>query len=315
MELLSGEEAILEASLAPFDLLVSDVMLPGISGLELMETLKSKQPDLKVILVSGVADKNIRVQVAEAGADAHFFKPVEMADFLDGVERALGMVETMLPSELSVEKTDAAISKSETVSLSGRIADLRQEMDASCVYLMNELGQVLVRAGEMPDHEIETKLAADIMAVILTNNRVSEFLGNSSSENVTFFQGKTFNLTLSPVGQTYALLLATEKTHTIAFERIAIEMSAAVKDIYSTLSILGLSPKTGTTGQLSEGTTGTLIDPELEKIFEKAQSKDIRKEEIETFWDSMDESEIPEVILNEDALSYEQAQEMGLTPS
>jgi CheY-like chemotaxis protein len=314
-ELFSGEEAVLETHNDSLDLLVSDVLLPGINGFDLMEKLKSKNPDLKVILVSGVTDKKIRREVAEAGADAFFFKPIEMADFLDGVERVLGLVNTMLPSELDIEKQEAVQQKDETISLSERIASLRQELDASCVYLMNDLGQVLVRAGEMPDREIETKLAADLMALIFTNNRVSSFLGGHSSKNFTFFHGKNFDLTISPIGRMYALLMATNRSPSTPVDQITRSMSAAIKDIFSTLSILGLTAGIGNTGQLSKNTTGSLIDPELESMFEKAKSTKIKKEEIESFWETLPDIQVVENIAGGQSLSFEEAAELGLAPS
>lgn len=314
-EILSGEEAILETNKQNIDLLVSDVILPGMTGLQLMAKLKSKNPDLKVILISGVTDKKIRREVAEAGADAFFFKPIELADFLDGVERALGMVETMLPTELVVEKREADHAKAETISLSDSIASLRQDLDASCVYLMNDLGQVLVRAGEMPDQEVETKLAADIMALILTNNRVSAFLGGSSSKNFTFIQGDSFDLAISPVGRTYALLLACKETTDTTIDKISTLMAAAVKDIFSTLSILGLSTQVSSTGQLKKSATGNLIDPEMEAIFEKAKSKKIKMDDIESFWEELADSDIHKTVSAGDGLSYEEAVELGLGPN
>lgn len=314
-ELLSGEEAVLETNKVSFDLLVSDVMLPGMTGIDLMDRLKSENPDLKVVLVSGVTDKKIRRAVAEAGADAFFFKPIEMADFLDGVERALGMVETMLPSELDVESQEAQHEKEETISLSERITSLRQELDASCVYLMNDLGQVLVRAGEMPDREIETKLATDLMALIFTNNRVSSFLGGNSSKNLTFFHGKSFDLSISPIGTSYALMVATENSPPTPIDIITNSMSVAIKDIFSTLSILGLTNSGGNTGQLSHNTTGNLVDPELESMFEKAKGKKIKKEEIESFWESLPDTSGVENIAGGQSLSFEEAAELGLAPS
>ena len=314
-ELLSGEEAVLEINIRPVDLLVSDVILPGMTGLELMDKLKSKNPHLKVILVSGVTDKKIRRNVAEAGADAFFFKPIELADFLDGVERTLGMVETMLPSELEVEITDATHEKEETISLSERTTSLRQQLEASCVYLMNDLGQVLVRAGELPDQQIETKLIADLMAVIHTNNRISGFLGSSSPKNFAFFQGKKLNLIISPVGQTYALLMAMGKSPEISVEEITSAMSAAVKDIFSTLSILGLLSSPGTTGQLKKNDTGNLIDPELEAMFDKAKSKKIKKEDVEAFWESLPDKQMFGNIAGGEGITFKEAAELGLAPT
>ncbi len=49
----SGEEALLEASRRKVDLLVADYLLPGISGVELMHKIKARNPELKVIFISG----------------------------------------------------------------------------------------------------------------------------------------------------------------------------------------------------------------------------------------------------------------------
>ena len=87
----SGEEAILVIASQPIDLLVADIRLPGITGLELKERARMRNPELKVILITGVTDPRIREKVARAGAEAFFYKPVEMGDFLDAVERCLGL--------------------------------------------------------------------------------------------------------------------------------------------------------------------------------------------------------------------------------
>jgi len=92
----SGEEGLLELSSGPFDLLVSDVRLPGISGLELLTKIRIRQPELHVILVTGMVDAHVRQAVADAGAAAFFLKPIETADFLDAVERALGLIDAVI---------------------------------------------------------------------------------------------------------------------------------------------------------------------------------------------------------------------------
>ena len=89
VEIPSGEEAILYSTLNKVDLMVTDYRLPGMTGIELMVKVRKNQPEAKIILVTGMTDPRIRKQVAEAGANAFFIKPVPMADFLDAVERHL----------------------------------------------------------------------------------------------------------------------------------------------------------------------------------------------------------------------------------
>ncbi|HEX2981848.1 MAG TPA: response regulator, partial [Anaerolineaceae bacterium] len=66
----SGEEALLEASRRKIDLLVSDYLLPGISGVELMHKIQVRSPELKVIFISGMTDRKVRKEMLNSGAVA-----------------------------------------------------------------------------------------------------------------------------------------------------------------------------------------------------------------------------------------------------
>src|SRR3990172_7493651 len=102
----SGEEALLESSRNKIDLLITDYMLPGMSGVELMHKVRARHPDAKVVLITGVTDRKVRDEMLNAGALAIFDKPIPMADFLDVVERGLGLVQTIFPPEKSDGKVE-----------------------------------------------------------------------------------------------------------------------------------------------------------------------------------------------------------------
>ena len=84
-EVPSAEEAILMAPRQQFDLIVTDVRLPGISGLDMVKRLRKFNPNIKIILLTGASDFQTSKQVEEAGNIAYFYKPIEMSDFLDAV--------------------------------------------------------------------------------------------------------------------------------------------------------------------------------------------------------------------------------------
>src|SRR5512140_1478118 len=88
----SGEEALLEASRRKIDLLVADYLLPGMSGVELMRKIRVRNPELRVIFISGMTERKARDEMLNAGSLAIFDKPIPLADFLDAVERGLGLV-------------------------------------------------------------------------------------------------------------------------------------------------------------------------------------------------------------------------------
>lgn len=84
-----GQEALRVArnATSPIDLLVTDVVMPQMSGPALARSLKEKQQDLPVVFVSGYADHH-----AEAGldVDAHFLaKPFAPPDLLEIVQKSL----------------------------------------------------------------------------------------------------------------------------------------------------------------------------------------------------------------------------------
>ena len=111
IEAPSGEEALLEIGRRKVDLLVCGYLLPGITGIELMHKMRVRQPDVKVILIAGTTDRKAREEILNAGAVAIFDKPVPMADFLDIVERSLGLVRTIFPTESDAKTEVQALAR------------------------------------------------------------------------------------------------------------------------------------------------------------------------------------------------------------
>jgi CheY-like chemotaxis protein len=318
----SGEEAVLEISMQNFDLLVTDVRLPGISGLEVLRQVRAKQPDLKVILITGLLDPVIRRNVADAGADAFFLKPVVLADFLDAVERCLGLVEDKMPESSLLRETEDIPEDGVSV----RLTKLRQNLDAFAAILFDERGRVVVQAGEMPDSEsaVETLYPA-LMSGFSSGMKVSHFLGASRPESLTYFGGTKFALFFAPVSNAHALLVVVNAV------QMDEQISHAVQDVYNALYDLqnilehmGVSvrseeprPATGPLEPFVEDDEDIQEDPEeapiLDAIFENVGSGSGKTEDIDSFWDSVAD-EVSEDVANADVLTYEQALQLGLTP-
>lgn len=84
----SGAEALAWLERAEFDVMVSDVQMPGTSGLGLLRAVRDRDLDLPVVLVTGNPDLDSAVLAVEYGAFKYLIKPVS-SDQLDGaVERA-----------------------------------------------------------------------------------------------------------------------------------------------------------------------------------------------------------------------------------
>jgi len=91
---LSGEEALEKEKDKGFDLVITDLMMPGISGLDLLISLKGKSPDVIVIMVTGYPTIKTAVQSIKIGAFDYIPKPFTPAELRSLVSRAFKKIES-----------------------------------------------------------------------------------------------------------------------------------------------------------------------------------------------------------------------------
>lgn len=85
----NGQDALEQAAANTFDLVVTDVVMPGIDGLMLTARLRERSPDQEVILVTSRQDVKGAATALKAGASDCITKPVDEAELLLAVERCL----------------------------------------------------------------------------------------------------------------------------------------------------------------------------------------------------------------------------------
>jgi CheY-like chemotaxis protein len=79
---LSADEALRKMHQSdgiPLILLLSDINMPGMSGLELLPRIKSERPDLPVLMITAYGDADTRRVALERGADGILTKPIDFA--------------------------------------------------------------------------------------------------------------------------------------------------------------------------------------------------------------------------------------------
>jgi len=77
----SGEDALTRLD-PPLGLVIADVLMPGMSGLQLAETLQSRHPSLPVLLMSGVVDEALQQQARRVGVAKVLRKPFTPGELL-----------------------------------------------------------------------------------------------------------------------------------------------------------------------------------------------------------------------------------------
>lgn len=84
-----GGKGLAEALRADLDLLVLDLILPGLSGYELLKAVRSARPTLPVILLTARGEEDDRIRGLELGADDYITKPFSVRELLARVEAVL----------------------------------------------------------------------------------------------------------------------------------------------------------------------------------------------------------------------------------
>ncbi len=77
----SGEEAIERIQENPFDLVVTDIMMPGIDGFELLSTVRRDYPQTNVIIMTAYGSSIYKEKALKKGACNYVEKPFEMKEF------------------------------------------------------------------------------------------------------------------------------------------------------------------------------------------------------------------------------------------
>ncbi|RPH97721.1 MAG: response regulator, partial [Zetaproteobacteria bacterium] len=83
----SAEEALELLRGASFDVLLTDLVMPGMDGLSLLEQVRADYPDMVVILMTGGATVESAVRALKGGASDYVVKPFRLAEIFHTVER------------------------------------------------------------------------------------------------------------------------------------------------------------------------------------------------------------------------------------
>ena len=201
----SGEEAIVEVVGSGIDLLIADIGLPGLSGIELYKKLNHTFPDMQVILITGLEDEELHKEIAEIGAEAFFFKPLKMPEFLNAVRRILGLDPVEEKSDQLTKLTKKILHENVTE----RIADLRGELGAISILIVEKSGVISAETGIVPDTIYQSHVMPLLLQTFNITNQISSFLGKEKPDSVWYFSGEKYDLFWSHIDVDYGMMVIT----------------------------------------------------------------------------------------------------------
>lgn len=306
----SAEEALLEFHRQPVDLLITDMRLPGMTGVELMDRMRLRKPDLKAILVTGMTDPEYRLQAEGSLADAFFQKPIDIPDFIQKIRALLAIPDPAQVADRPVEPL--ATSPSEW------LAWLRLEIRAAGAFLLNERGKVVAQAGEAAWIDGEGDLVLALMSVLSSGQKVAQAAGRMPPQSLFSLAGGHSDLFLAPVGMAYGLLLVKPQAEETRFDLPYEKVRAALAGLVQALEAMGIPvsepPRPEQTGGLPPEPVQPEHDDELAALVEGDIPADLAADQVDAFWESLAGKDEVVVSGKAEVLSYEEARRLGLTP-
>jgi CheY-like chemotaxis protein len=92
MAVESGQEALEKIKDAAFDLVITDIRMPGLDGIETIKRIRefnmdSNRPQAPEIIITGYTDPAVELKAAELGITDYVYKPFLNSEFMDIVNR------------------------------------------------------------------------------------------------------------------------------------------------------------------------------------------------------------------------------------
>jgi len=129
-----------------FDLLVLDVMLPGLNGWQVLESLRKSVKDMPVLFLTARDHVEDRVKGLELGADDYLVKPFAFSEFLARVRSLLRRGKTSLePTAMRIADLELDLLR-RRVTRAGKRIDLTAKEFALLELLLRRQGEVLPRS-------------------------------------------------------------------------------------------------------------------------------------------------------------------------
>jgi putative nucleotidyltransferase with HDIG domain len=168
----NGEQGLLALQRERFDAVISDLQMPGMSGMEMLAEVRRRHPHLAFLVTTGVDDVDVGVQAMRSGADDYLVKPLLDTVVVASLERALHKrhLEQQVESyrqhleEMVLERTaqlQGALrqiegSYEDTLEALGAAVDLRDSETAGHSQRVCRYSLEIARAMTWPDKQLQS---------------------------------------------------------------------------------------------------------------------------------------------------------------
>jgi DNA-binding response OmpR family regulator len=147
---LTGDEALYQAEINTYDLVILDVMIPGRNGFEVCRELRKSGKRMPILMLTALDAVDDRITGLDHGADDYLTKPFEFRELLARLRALLRRSGELHPAQLTVDDLTLDMA-AQTASRGGHAIPLTHKEYALLEYLVRNVGRVVGRE-EIAEH-------------------------------------------------------------------------------------------------------------------------------------------------------------------
>ncbi len=186
----NGPEALAKIQQAPYELLITDYQLPGMSGLELTQAVRQISPNTQVVLMTAYDTDMLRNTIKDMDFDGYIDKPFTMDEIHEIVKGVVARTGKKPTKEFSPHSGKHKVDKKIHESLTS----LRVHTGAHCVLLINSSGYPINVIGPTEGLDI-TAIGALVAANFLASVELANLLGSHNSVfKSSYHEGNDYNI-------------------------------------------------------------------------------------------------------------------------
>ncbi len=195
----STDEALAKVSKRSFDLVITDLMMPEVDGLQLLEALKAISPSIPTVAMTAFDSQEMRAKVESLGVYRYLAKPFSIQEFRQCVIDALQEAE---PGRKAV-----AFSKEQLRVIERHLSSLRTSVRAHGVALIDATGNILSSQSVQRSLDMTGLCHALVTGNATVASEIARLLGGQPICRLSYHQGDDSNVCVYTLNENFSLVI------------------------------------------------------------------------------------------------------------
>lgn len=193
------DEALAKVSKRSFNLVITDLMMPEVDGLQLLEALKAINPSIVTVTMTAFDSREIRAKAKRFGIYRYLVKPFSVHEFRQCVRDALE----------EAERTQEAIAFSEKQlkAVERNLSSLRTSVRAHSVALIDSAGKIISLQSVERDLDMTSLCNALVMSNAAVAAEIARLLGGWPTYRLSYHEGDDYNVCVYTLNEDFSLVI------------------------------------------------------------------------------------------------------------